>query len=427
MVIFMTLITLQVKSQTDCSFNLYGNNLKLEIVNCNGSTYLLDSLVDIIFYDTTAVPVFTSLNGRQFVKCITSFPTCADYGDTSHILPNKYQVSKLYNDGIKLNYVQYLYNDIYVTKLKNNDYAIFKIDSCYGMLMFRIFYNLIEIKPQVCIVSVDTSSWKNKIIWEKTPNFGISSYNIYKETGANVYDSIGNVPYNNESFFIDYSSDPQHFANKYKISAIDSLGEKSQISFYHKVIMLSLNSGYGSNNVNMSWTSYKDESGEFIPNWYYIYRGLSTDSMFLLDSISGGDETYLYNDNNVTSFYYYMVGVKKPNGCNTGNKYIIDGSFSNEINTNSNGISDAYLNESNIILYPNPTNDHIYINTGNYSVMTGYLIKITNSLGQTVFQNPINQQQFYLDLSTWAGNGIYFIHILDNKGNNIAVKKIILQ
>jgi hypothetical protein len=78
-------------------------------------------------------------------------------------------------------------------------------------------------------------------------------------------------------------------------------------------------------------------------------------------------------------------------------------------------------------VWPNPTNDHITIDNGNIANFTGYQIKITNTLGVQVFQSAITQQQFYIDLSTWTGNGIYFIHIIDAKSNTIDIKKIILN
>ena len=80
-----------------------------------------------------------------------------------------------------------------------------------------------------------------------------------------------------------------------------------------------------------------------------------------------------------------------------------------------------------IKIYPNPTNDHITVDYGNYSTMSGYTLKITNSLVQTVFTSPVNQQQSSIDLSTWTGNGIYFVHLIDAQNNTIDIRKIILQ
>jgi hypothetical protein len=84
-------------------------------------------------------------------------------------------------------------------------------------------------------------------------------------------------------------------------------------------------------------------------------------------------------------------------------------------------------NSNTIKVFPNPTNDHITIDYGNFSLMNGYQLKIENSLGQQVFQTNITQQSDYLNLTTWGGNGLYFVHIIDPQGNTIDIRKIVLQ
>ena len=84
-------------------------------------------------------------------------------------------------------------------------------------------------------------------------------------------------------------------------------------------------------------------------------------------------------------------------------------------------------NENTILIYPNPASDHITIDNGNYTAMAGYTIKIENNAGQQVFQSLINQAQFYVDLSTWSGNGLYFVHLIDPQNNTVTVRKIVLQ
>jgi hypothetical protein len=82
-------------------------------------------------------------------------------------------------------------------------------------------------------------------------------------------------------------------------------------------------------------------------------------------------------------------------------------------------------NNTNIFkIFPNPTNDHITIDNGNIANLIGYQIKITNSLSQQVFQSNITQQQFYIDLSTWSGNGIYFVHIIDGQATPLISRKL---
>ena len=96
------------------------------------------------------------------------------------------------------------------------------------------------------------------------------------------------------------------------------------------------------------------------------------------------------------------------------------------INTGITGYNPImYLNTLKI--WPNPSNDHITIDAGNLTTMNGYSIKIEDAQGQQVFQNAVNQQQFYIDITTWGGNGLYFVRIIDPQGNTVDIKKIVLQ
>jgi hypothetical protein len=96
------------------------------------------------------------------------------------------------------------------------------------------------------------------------------------------------------------------------------------------------------------------------------------------------------------------------------------------INTNFTGFNPVTY-QNTIKIWPNPTNDHITIDNGNLANLTGYQIKISNALGQQVFQSAITQQQFYVDMSTWGGNGIYFVNLINAQGVTIETRKIVLQ
>lgn len=84
-------------------------------------------------------------------------------------------------------------------------------------------------------------------------------------------------------------------------------------------------------------------------------------------------------------------------------------------------------NLNTLKVFPNPANTHITIDYGNFTAMIGYTITIVNSIGQTVFLTPINQQTSYIDLSTWSGTGIYFVQLIDPLGTTIENRKIVLQ
>lgn len=90
-----------------------------------------------------------------------------------------------------------------------------------------------------------------------------------------------------------------------------------------------------------------------------------------------------------------------------------------------NGSNELIKNE--ILIYPNPTNSHIYVEMGNYTLLKNYEIQILNSIGQPVYYSPIELQQYYIDLNQWGGKGIYYVRIKNSAGITIETKKIILQ
>jgi hypothetical protein len=84
-------------------------------------------------------------------------------------------------------------------------------------------------------------------------------------------------------------------------------------------------------------------------------------------------------------------------------------------------------NINTILIYPNPARDHVYINTGDYHRMNGYQLKIINQTGSVVFERNIEEPLFEVNLSTWTGTGLYFVHLIDPDRNIIDIRKIVLQ
>lgn len=97
------------------------------------------------------------------------------------------------------------------------------------------------------------------------------------------------------------------------------------------------------------------------------------------------------------------------------------------INSNLTGFNPVSF-ANTIKIFPNPTNDQITIDFGsNFSSISGYSLKINNSIGQEVFSTTASQQFQTVDLSTWSGNGVYFVNLIDETGNTIDIRKIVLQ
>ena len=96
------------------------------------------------------------------------------------------------------------------------------------------------------------------------------------------------------------------------------------------------------------------------------------------------------------------------------------------INTNVTGTGGS--NTINTLkIYPNPTKDILFINTGNYQSITGYSVKIINSLGQDVYTGLIDKSELSIDMTKWNGKGLYFLQLIDGSKNIIDIRKILLQ
>jgi hypothetical protein len=97
---------------------------------------------------------------------------------------------------------------------------------------------------EICLVTVDPSTGTNLLVWEKPIiQGGIASYNIYRETSQyGVFQLIANQPYSEESIYTDPIANPQIRSWRYKIAAVDTCGNISDLSPHHKNYSLSFKS-----------------------------------------------------------------------------------------------------------------------------------------------------------------------------------------
>lgn len=90
-------------------------------------------------------------------------------------------------------------------------------------------------------------------------------------------------------------------------------------------------------------------------------------------------------------------------------------------------IIESSLGNNQITVYPNPANDHITIDCETLANVGVYHIEIVNTLGQVVFNQPMNTQQYNVALNSWRSTGVYLVKIYDASNNLLNTKKIILQ
>lgn len=163
---------------------------------------------------------------------------------------------------------------------------------------------------EICMVTVDTPTNYNYIVWERPISGLIDSYFIYKETTkANVYMKIGSVPYNDLSVFIDSNSNPAKSSDRYKISLLKSNGKESPLSSPHKTMHVTASQGTSGEN-NLIWSHYQGYSFSS----YYIYRGTNADNLQVLDSIQSNMNSYT-DLAPPPGVVYYRVTIAKLDTC----------------------------------------------------------------------------------------------------------------
>ena len=80
-----------------------------------------------------------------------------------------------------------------------------------------------------------------------------------------------------------------------------------------------------------------------------------------------------------------------------------------------------------IKVYPNPAQNQLTIDNGNYTDFAGYTVNVYNSVGAVVYTQAINQQVYTIDLKSWSSVGVYRMELTDKSGAKIAVKTIVLN
>ncbi|OFY37475.1 MAG: hypothetical protein A2275_10400 [Bacteroidetes bacterium RIFOXYA12_FULL_35_11] len=286
---------------------------------------------------------------------------------------------------------------------------------CSGIDSTLITVRIPFANQQLCYVTVDTITWRNKIIWEKTPGVGIASYCIWVETTTEHYERLACVNHDNPANYVDVTSSPEVKAYKYKISVIDTCGNESDYSFFHKTMKLIVNTN--STNANLQWSSYIDESGTYVPEIYIIYRSTSTTTFDSINYTPGSEGFINFTDPNGSSLYYYMVGVKKTDGCNSSkeNESVI--SFSN-YKKGANGVSEIlFYNKINI--YPNPFHDETTVDLNDKMIKSILIKDITGKIVKDY--SNINQREVKLYNENLT-SGIYLIEVYsDNLYRNILI------
>jgi hypothetical protein len=273
----------------------------------------------------------------------------------------------------------------------------------------------------VCMVSVDSLTNYNVIIWEKPVSDLIADFLVYKETDeANVYEVIDTVSYEEVPMVTDYGSNPAMRPYRYKIGFRDSENRVFPAGDYHQTIHLTISQGVN-DNWNLIWTPYVG----FNYSSYNILRKSGSGSYEQIATVSSSFNSFT-DFNAPLRDIAYIVSINRPGGCNTGLR--------------SSGYSDVYSNvaanslvsvaeneDVNFSIYPVPANDRINIQFG-YNATEIISLNITDLTGRIIYSEDFNdshQGQVHTINSSNYAEGMYLLHVIS--AGNRSTKKIVVR
>ena len=274
----------------------------------------------------------------------------------------------------------------------------------------------------ICMVSVDSLTNFNVIIWEKPESEIISEFLVYKETDeANVYEVIDTVGYNEMTMVTDTNSNPGMRPYRYKIGFVDFENRLFPAGDYHQTIHLTINQG--TNNAwNLIWTPY---SG-FNYSSYKIMRKTATGNYEQVASFSASFTSF-------TDFsappgeVNYMIRIDHPNGCNPGSRNGGYASVYSNVASNGSTVSVFESTDLNFSTYPVPADNQFNILFGENITGITKLV-ISDIAGRMVYSETIIDPQpgqvkaiNCVDFK----EGMYLLQVTSAKSS--AIKKIVIK
>ena len=281
------------------------------------------------------------------------------------------------------------------------------------------------LRQDICIVTVDSLTTTNLVVWEKVQPVGIIYYNIYRETSVQgQYVLIDTVNFDNLSAFNDVVASPNDRSWSYKIGAVNVCNVEGPLSPAHKTIHLDLVDNSGTS-VTINWNSYLGTQFTDYVLWRY------TDTTGWQNIVSVPNTVLSYTDNIPFSApgLDYMVEFELTTPCSAEKAQDFNTVRSNRERgqfaagegvdgVSTNGIEENYLN--NIGMYPNPTSDKLtFIQDGNEKV-TYSILSLSGQLMQT---SQSSQSNTVLDLSQ-LNSGVYLVEL---KMNDIRIIKRVVK
>ena len=315
--------------------------------------------------------------------------------------------------------------DIYNLTPGNYTVLVSGANGCVSTFSTVISNSLMNSDPEICLVTVDSTTQTNRIFWEKpTSANGIQYYTVFRETSVQgLFLPVKVIPFDSLSEWTDPIANPQVRGWRYKISHTDSCGKESLRSPIHKTIHLTSNFGTGGV-VNILWDNYLG----FNYSKVYLWRLNGSSGWSVLDSLPSNLFSYTDLTPPTTGNLSYFLEAVSPQACLSSLRISInnDQIFTNIVKTRSNvknnreaGVGIQEVNEEYYTVYPNPTETSINVHWNRKTeVKYSLLDNQGKNLLEGVFFSNTN-----LPLNEFSA-GLYVLKFYD--GKKVYYEKIVV-
>lgn len=300
----------------------------------------------------------------------------------------------------------------------NNEVVLQTGDQLGCFVKNTVFIPQTGTEVPICIVSVDSTSTKNLIVWEKPVTNTIEGFSVYRDVQGNST-LVGYVPYDEESEFVDVTNNvnPNITSYRYKISVIDTCGYESELSDHHETIHVTATEGLGGVN-NLIWDNY--EGFDFVN--YNILKDTTDNGQYdyyVADQVSS--ISFTWTDLDPEDYADYIVEVIPDAVCTSSKANDYNSSRSNRAGSASinDQINVIELNQLDFELYPNP-------NKGAFSLQSINeieRIELFDLAGKLIFQEQVNSNFGEFNLA--IESGMYSMKIWSN--SLFVTKRIIIK
>ncbi|MBL7897126.1 MAG: T9SS type A sorting domain-containing protein [Crocinitomicaceae bacterium] len=297
-----------------------------------------------------------------------------------------------------------------ISNLPAGFYTVEVVDQsgCMGMGGVEVPAASPALNP-ICLVTVDTLTNTNLLVWEKEISTDIDYYNIYRETSvAGEFLFLASVPYSDESVYNDITASPQIRSWRYKLAAVNMCGEESDLSEFHKTIHLTISFGL-SNTVNLNWDNYEG----FAFGTFEIWRHTNSTGWDNIQDLPSSLFSFTDSPPNINGLDY-IISITPPATCTSTTGKVQDHNSSRSNKSSSITGDLVSTNEEDKTgltnVYPNPSN-------GNFNLIVvpqlsdSYSAFVTDASGRTILQFSSSDVMTEIDLSNFS-DGIYNLQIL---------------